>query len=211
MLAKRLLKSLSIVLSLYVMTVYAQTPAEQLSGLLNNYQTLQANFIQKNYDARGALMQTSTGKLLLKRPGYFRWDAYSPMKQTILTDGKKVWIYDIDLEQATVQPMEKASGQTPAALLTDSSASLLAAYHISSSTKNNAPEFTLIPKEENALFNKIVLTFNGPQLTQMNIVDNLGQITQIQFNKLKINTPIDLTMFKLNLPASVDVIGQKQS
>jgi len=41
----------------------------------------------------------------------------------------------------------------------------------------------------------------------MELLDNFDQTTRIQFQQVKINTPIDEARFQLQLPPGVDVVG----
>lgn len=57
------------------------------------------------------------------RPDRFRFDYTKPFEQTIVADGKTLWLYDQDLNQVTSRSQAQALGSTPAALVA-SSASL---------------------------------------------------------------------------------------
>src|SRR5436853_58053 len=41
----------------------------------------------------------------------------TPFEQTIVADGKTLWLYDADLNQVTQRPQAQALGSTPAAIL----------------------------------------------------------------------------------------------
>jgi len=73
--------------------------------------------VQTVQGAAFAQPDESRGTLLLQRPGKFRWDYMQPYKQQIVGDGQRLWIYDVDLEQVIVKPMDAALGDTPALLL----------------------------------------------------------------------------------------------
>ena len=51
-------------------------------------------------------MRSAAGKLYLQKPGKFRWDYSQPSEQLILADGKQIWFYDKDLQQANVRDMD---------------------------------------------------------------------------------------------------------
>ena len=61
-------------------------------------------------------MQQSEGEFYLNRPGKFRWDYRAPYEQIIVSDGQRIWIYDVDLQQVTVQKQEAGLPTTPMAL-----------------------------------------------------------------------------------------------
>jgi outer membrane lipoprotein carrier protein len=50
--------------------------------------------VQKVYDPRGKLKETSSGTVALSAPRLFRWQYAKPFEQLIIADGHKVWIYD---------------------------------------------------------------------------------------------------------------------
>jgi hypothetical protein len=51
-------------------------------------------------------VRSAAGKLYLQKPGRFRWDYSEPSEQLILADGKQIWFYDKDLQQANVRNMD---------------------------------------------------------------------------------------------------------
>ena len=61
--------------------------------------------------------QASSGTFAFARPGKFRWSYDKPFEQLVVGDGAKVWVYDKDLNQVIVRPLDAALGATPAALL----------------------------------------------------------------------------------------------
>ncbi len=113
-------KCIVLLLSILTSTALAATPSQNLASLLSNYQSLQANFTQTITDEKGKVLQKSRGKMSLKRPGQFRWQITAPNKQLIIANNKYLWIYDVDLEQATRQKINKANANSPAWLLSGS-------------------------------------------------------------------------------------------
>ena len=79
--------------------------------------TFQSQFIQTVIDSDGQQVQRSEGTVWIRKPGRFRWDYRTPYRQLIVADGKRLWTYDEDLEQATVKPVDEALSSTPAMLL----------------------------------------------------------------------------------------------
>ena len=71
-------------------------------------------------DKQGQVTERATGTLSISRPNRFRWDYQQPYAQTIVADGRKLWLYDPDLEQVTVRSLEQGLGATPAMLLSGS-------------------------------------------------------------------------------------------
>ncbi|MDB9687970.1 outer membrane lipoprotein chaperone LolA, partial [Acinetobacter baumannii] len=83
-------------------------------------QTTKANtktVAQKKGLSAQHMNQTFKGSMKVERPGKFYWETVSPSKQTIVTSGKTVWIYDPDLQQAVRQSLDDQVADTPALLL----------------------------------------------------------------------------------------------
>src|SRR5258708_7700972 len=90
----------------FTSALYAQSPTEELQGKLNAINKMSANFDQ-TIKAGNREVSNSLGTMALSRPGRFRWQTKSPLEQIIVADGKKLWIYDVDLEQVTVRKQDK--------------------------------------------------------------------------------------------------------
>lgn len=199
----------SILLCIIGFSAFANTAAENLSTLLLQDKSLSGNFTQTNYDNNGTVLRQTHGKMALLRPGFFRWETLSPTKQIILTDPKNVWVYDVDLEQVTIQPLKQMVGQAPASLLTDSTAAILNDFTVTEEgdvAKNIW--FTLTPHDQKSLYQKIQLHFSHQQLDKMDVVDNIGQKTAVTFQDLKINPSLSRDTFRAKIPKNVDVIGR---
>ena len=100
----------------------AQAKPDAARQRLNNFFTkvnsLQGSFNQQVYSKKGKVIQTSSGQLYLTRPGKFRWVYKTPDPQTIVADGRNIWVYDEDLEQVTIKPMNRAMSSAPISILT---------------------------------------------------------------------------------------------
>ena len=80
--------------------------ADLVSDYFSGLETIQADFVQTVVDSGGETVQDSQGHVWMQRPGRFRWDYRTPYHQLIVADGKRLWTYDEDLEQATVKDLD---------------------------------------------------------------------------------------------------------
>jgi outer membrane lipoprotein carrier protein len=187
----------------------ADSGAAHLNALLQSVSSLQAQFSQQSYDAKGKALQVLGGEMKVKRPGYFRWETLTPSKQLIVANGSVVWIYDPELEQATQQKLDKQVGNTPALLLSGDSKQLDAAFSVHEDAGNAGDAvFTLKPKDKDALFETMRISFHGKELTAMSLQDNLGQKTEIHFDKVKLNPTLASDIFEFHPPKGTDVINE---
>ncbi|MDX1799733.1 MAG: outer membrane lipoprotein chaperone LolA [Marinobacter sp.] len=185
----------------------SDTPAASLAAILKDYRTYQADFIQIVVDAKGSKVQESRGHLKAKRPGLFYWESAKPMSQFIAADGKMVKVYDPDLEQVTIQPMDKQLASTPALLLSGQVDNLAQTYDVSVEKQGkHTTEFTLVPKSPDSLFVSLRLTFYKGELQEMRLHDSLDQRSILSFDHIVVNEPIDNAAFDLQYPDDVDVI-----
>ncbi len=88
-----------------------------LRAFVKEVQTGRASFTQTVTSPDGKKTRKSTGTLEFQRPNKFRFAYAGPTEQLIVGDGKQVWLYDTDLNQVTVRPMNDTIGASPAALL----------------------------------------------------------------------------------------------
>src|SRR3989338_3432080 len=99
---------LLMIFSAPIFSAQQKTAALELTQLLNGFSTFQAQFTQTTTDVNHQVLQQSSGTMMLMRPGRFRWETQNPTHQIVITDGKTLWIYDVDLKQATKQAIQNA-------------------------------------------------------------------------------------------------------
>ncbi|MCF5632763.1 outer membrane lipoprotein chaperone LolA, partial [Pseudomonas syringae] len=75
----------------------------RLTQLLEKSQTLTARFSQLTLDGGGTQLQETAGEMALQRAGLFNWHTDAPQEQLMVSDGKKVSLWDPDLEQVTIK------------------------------------------------------------------------------------------------------------
>ncbi|AIT63319.1 outer membrane lipoprotein chaperone LolA [Coxiella burnetii] len=190
--------------------VSAQSDATtQLSQLLSNFRTYQAKFNQITFDGQDRVIQQSHGRVMIMRPGRFRWETDSPTKQIIITNGKTLWVYDVDLSQATQQPLAQKTNINPASLLSGSVKDLKQKFTITISPTSDAATFQLVPHLGKSLnFNWIRLKFSKKQLTEMTVLNNLDERSIFQFSQIKVNAPLSSTLFEFKPSRGIDVVKQ---
>jgi outer membrane lipoprotein carrier protein len=188
----------------------ANSATTQLTELLSAIQTLQADFNQTISSPQSKqTIQQSFGHVMLQQPGKFRWEVKKPVAQLIVTNGKRLWIYDPDLEQVTTRSLAKEIGDTPAFLLSHSRVALQKNFHVQA-IKNAASLqwFLLMPKNRNTLFAFIKIGFLKNHIREMDLQDRLGHNTVIEFYNVILNHVVDPSLFNFKFPRHVDVIDE---
>lgn len=182
-----------------------RSPAEELEGFLTSVQTLTASFEQEVIDEAGQVSQRSQGRFYLKRPGLFRWNYETPFKQEIVSDGKKVWFFDPDLEQVTVKPVDQALGSAPALLLSGE-LKLNERFRIRSQGRSgDVAWLELEPKSSEDMFRSLRVEMVNGRLRSMEMADNFGQLSRVKFRQLRINVSLSPKLFKFSPPPGIDV------
>jgi outer membrane lipoprotein carrier protein len=181
---------------------------ERFREYLRSTQTAQADFDQQVFDREKKLVQRSRGSFTLQRPGRFRWSYAQPYAQLIVGDGKRVWIYDEDLNQVTVRAMAQALGSTPAALLAGA-ADVERAFELADAGARDGLEWVEAkPREREAGFERIRLGLGAVGVQAMELTDHFGQTTLLRFSKIERNPKVDPDAFRFVPPKGADVLGE---
>ncbi|MCL4780896.1 MAG: outer membrane lipoprotein chaperone LolA [Gammaproteobacteria bacterium] len=179
---------------------------QRLRNFLTGVTTLRADFRQRVIDSRQQLVEDSAGRVLMQRPGRFRWDYQQPHARAIVADGEKLWLYEADLDQVIIRQLEEGIGDTPAALLTGRQ-DVLERFTISKSWQADKIQWVaLAPKAADADFAGVRLGFDGQKLVNLELDDRLGQQTRLDFSRVEINPRLDDQSFHFDIPPGADVI-----
>jgi chaperone LolA len=144
-----------------------------------------------------------------ERPGKFRWVYKKPYEQLIVGDGKKFWMYDVDLNQVTVKKLDAALGSSPAALLSGSN-EIERDFSLTDIEDRDGLEWLqATPKSAESTFEKILMAFNGKsELAVMELHDAFGHHTVLRFTELKDNPALSAQLFRFTPPKGADVLGE---
>ena len=180
---------------------------DTLRDFVRDVKSGRAGFTQTVTAADGARQKVSRGQFEFQRPNRFRFVYTKPFEQTIVADGQKVWIYDADLNQASSRKLAQALGSTPAALLAGSS--LDQDFTLSAQPSKDGLDWALAtPKVAEGSFKSLRVGFKGPVLAAIEIVDNFGQRSLLQFADFSANVALPPETFRFVPPAGADVIEQ---
>ena len=206
---KHRLSALVLLQSLWLASGLVQAGArDSLDAFTRDLKGLQGDFSQQVFDAQGRKKETSSGHVALSAPKLFRWEYVKPYPQLIVADGAKVWIYDPDLKQVTTRSQGAEEQNSPLAALTDPK-KLDQTFTVAEAGQENGVDWLrLSPKrKEGAGFEQARLGFSGNVLAKMQIVDSLGQRTEIVFSGWQRNPRFAAGTFRFTPPKGVDVVG----
>lgn len=204
---KRLLATVVLMGTLFTEAAFADG-VSSLRDFYSGTNAMRAQFSQVVNDAQGRKIQEVQGTMQLLRPNKFRWEYKKPYEQQIVSDGKQVFLYDLDLQQVTVRELGKALSASPAALLAGGAA-LETNFTLSNETrKDDLAWVQVLPKEKDSGFDKVFLGFKQNQLQKMELHDSFNHITNISFSAIERNPTLSASVFQFTAPKGVDVVGE---
>ena len=199
--------ALTAVLLLAISTAANAGARDQLDAFSKGLKGLDGQFSQQVFDPRGKQKEASSGRVAVSAPRLFRWEYVKPYPQLIVADGKTVWVYDPDLQQASKRPQGVEEASSPLAILLDP-AKLDRDFTVKEAGASNGIEWLqLTPKQADAAFKTAKLGFGKAGLAEMEYVDALGQRTKISFSGWKRNPGFAKGTFVFVPAQGVDVIG----
>jgi outer membrane lipoprotein carrier protein len=178
-----------------------------LEAFLTNVHSFSADFRQELWTADQRLIETETGTLSLKRPNRFRWSYLEPTELLVVADGAQLWMYDVELAQVTVAPLDETVGSSPAMLLSGDR-EVRDGFDVVQTYPGDGLEWIkLVPKADGTDFTSILIGLNGNAPQSLELVDGLNQVTRIEFVNVVVNPELPDALFELKPPPGVDIIG----
>lgn len=190
----------------------APSPAENsgragLARFFSEVRSFSARFTQVVMDEALNTLQESSGNLWIERPDKFRWDYDAPYEQHIIGDGKKIWLYDVDLNQVTVREVKGGLGYTPAILLAGQGR-LTRNFIVKNLGAQGKMEWVqLLPRKKDGGFEDIRVGFENGRIRILEMIDGFGQTTRITLHAPRENRKIAAAKFVFKPPPDVDIVG----
>jgi outer membrane lipoprotein carrier protein len=196
-----------LLLLLFTSVVFSDSASDDVQTKLNAIKSMSASFSQIVRAGKREI-SNSRGVMALSRPGRFRWQTKSPMEQLVVADGKKLWIYDVDLEQVTVKKQDKGLGGTPALFLSGYDDTVARDFNVIKMGQGKNQTYDLHAKSSKENYQQVKLTFQGDELSVIEFFDQLGQHTTVHLSNIKHNLKLADDLFQFTPPKGVDVVRQ---
>ncbi len=187
----------------------AQAPDEsvtRLIGLLQGINNLATPISQTVVSSDGDVLQQVKGSLTVARPGKFRIVTEDPLPQVLVSDGSKLWNYDPDLEQLIISRLNQDIGEVPILILSGDEDQISRQFNVEHFETEDTVEFVLIPLEQTSLFSRIRLSFVAAVPQKITIIDGFQQQTDISFDQVEMNQPLQADVFSFTAPEGADVV-----
>ncbi len=207
-----------IILAALCVAAAASSWADGLASLQTFVRTAKAGTAQftqtvtsPTKEGQPARVQTSSGSFSFQRPGQFKFVYTQPFAQTIVADGKSLWLYDEDLAQVTRRPQADALAGTPAALLTSVQDMRALERDFNFTNLPDAEGLAWVqahPKSQDAQIQALRIGFAADALAALEIDDSFGQRSVLRFQDLQLAPRLPAATFEFHAPSGVDVLEQ---
>ena len=202
-----MMKYLVVIFAFFAGAAGASEAEDRLNKALRNLDNLTAEFKQTLRDEDKQVVQQSRGTLALQRPGKFAWIYIDPFEQQIIADGSELWIYDVELDQVTVKPMDESLSSAPIMLLMKQT-DVGEQFRVSEVGQRKYLYWVELESQAPDLeFTHIYIGLEDGNVRAMEMRDRFGQSTQIVFENLRTGVIHDPRIFRFEPPPGVDVYG----
>jgi outer membrane lipoprotein carrier protein len=158
-----------------------------------------------------ARAKTSSGTFEFQRPDRFRFEYTKPFEQTIVADGQTLWLYDVDLNQASSRRQQEVLGNTPAALLA-AAADLKAlgkVFELTSVASQDGTNWVqAVPRQRDGQLQQVRIGFKSGQLAALDILDSFGQRSLMTFGAIDAQPGFKAGHFRFTPPAGASIVQQ---
>lgn len=203
--------------------VFQPVPASRQASIWQEFEVAQRGFT--NFVANVVQTKTlkvfqqpivSEAKLWFTKPNRFRWEIVKPAPGTTLCDGKWLWMYYPEFQQAERYPVgDPRLGNGPMKAMTasmgDNPAALTNSCEVAVFENERAYRLEAVPREprERQFLAKLVLEFERRScvLLRTGMESQNGDRTENQFRSTQINQPLDPSLFRFDPPEGVNVVS----
>lgn len=222
----RLKKGVLLMLALPILlaVLVLETPAEGVSaeverilkGVEQRYAGIgfSASFFQESMLKAMQISDTAEGRLTVKRPGKMRWEYTVPEQQSIITDGKTMWIYRPADNQVMLGKAPAFFGQGRGAGFLSDIRLIRKSFTIEQQPAENDQyhRLRLLPYKPEQELADIVLSIDKRtyQIDQVVTHNAYGDETRIVLEDYRFNIDPEEKLFKFVIPDGVDVVQMDQ-
>jgi outer membrane lipoprotein carrier protein len=207
------------ILFLYPPTVFCQSSGPAPLTVDEIIDRVEARYAAPGFSAE--FLQTSTlkameitdrasGRIFVKRPGMMRWEYAKPDLQTIVTDGRRLWIYRPEDSQVMI-------GKAPAFFGDGKGAGFLADIRqirrqffitLANKTVDGHYRLNLFPLTKTFDLEVVHLSISAQTFDVVRVVtyNSYGDTTRIDLSHIQLEQALDDNLFTFTIPQGVEVL-----
>lgn len=176
---------------------------EKIEAKYKTVETIQASFTQVKKDAFGEVAQD--GDLVLRRPNQMRWRFTTGTEQLFVSDGSTLWIYT-KAENQVLRISDTSAANSTANTFLTSLDSLDEVFNVKLISQEAGATLELIPRQQ-GMYRSILLSVDEAQvLKNVKFVDQYDNVTDLTFRDVKLNAPVESSVFQFVPPDGSTVI-----
>jgi outer membrane lipoprotein carrier protein len=198
----------------------AQSPPPKMDTIMQGIEQryagkgFSAKFFQESMLKAMQISDTAEGTLTVKRPDKMRWAYHMPDEQTIITDGRHLWIYRPADNQVVVGKASEFFGLGKGAGFLSDIRKIRESFEISVQPAENQNYYRLrlVPRNANPEMTEIILSVDRKtfQINQVVTYNQFGDETRIVLSNYEFNINPDDSLFTFSIPDGVDVVHMDQ-
>ena len=183
--------------------LFAQ-PSSDLSILLNKNESFQGSFNQIVFDNQGQIIEEANGKVIFKKPHFFKWIYKKPHQNQIISDGEIIYIYDPDLSQVIMSRFSQ-SNSNPSLIFFQKNIEKF--FKVTTKSIDGELWYRCQSLSDDADYESLELKFDSQgKVLAMNIIDRLKNKILVNFEDIQTNVKINEATFLFNVPENVEII-----
>jgi outer membrane lipoprotein carrier protein len=156
------------------------------------------------YDNKSQLIEEANGKVVFKKPHFFKWIYQAPHQNQIIGDGETVYIYDPDLSQVIMSKFSQSKSNNPANIFFLNN--IEESFKVTEILNEDETWYRCESKSKDIDYQSIEISFNEDKIHGMRVIDGLQNKIIINFVNISQNPNIDEASFLFNVPDNVEVI-----
>lgn len=187
-----------------------------LKGIEKRYagKGFSASFFQESMLKAMQITDTAEGHLTVKRPGKMRWEYTIPEQQSIVTDGKTMWIYRPADNQVMLGKAPAYFGRGKGAGFLSDIRLIRESFTIEQHPAENEDYYRLklLPREPTQELADIILSVakRTYQIDQVVSHNAYGDETRIVLSDFRFDIDPADDLFRFTIPAGADVVQMDQ-
>lgn len=184
--------------------LFAQ-PSSDLSILLNKNESFQGSFNQIVFDNQGQIIEEANGKVIFKKPHFFKWIYKKPHQNQIISDGEIIYIYDPDLSQVIMSQFSQSNSNNPSLIFFQKNIEKF--FKVTTKSIDGELWYRCQSLSDDADYESLELKFDSQgKVLAMNIIDRLKNKILVNFEDIQTNLKINEATFLFNVPENVEII-----
>ena len=182
---------------------------EEFFNILSSHKFFSASFLQRTNNNEQE--RNIHGKIIADRSGRFKLNYFKPLNEIIFSDGKDLYRYDPELDQAYVQPLDDLFKETPLGLFVLSTEELKQFLSLDwCKDLKSYMRCRLTSLKDRSFVKEIIVEIKEKVIHQLSYRDTFNQNVTLIFNNPSIDK-IAPGQFQVIIPKGTDIVSFKNT